>query len=478
MKRLTRRAFLNTTGLALGAALAACAPATPTPQPQPTARPAATTLPQATKPAATAVPPATAVPQPTRPVQPVTLTYYSWGDKEKWDSEKHCFEPFLAANPQIKIDFQGYPFAQYWQKILIGMSAGDPPDVFRMNYWKSHAFYARQVIVCLDPYFQKDGFDPVKAFGDPKIQGASVYQGKWYGTPRGNTGNDIVFYNRNVFDKAGIPWPEKTPKWTWNDLLSISRQLTKDTNGDGKTDVWGFDTGKLANDWNGGQALVWGWGGELFSQDGTKCLINTPEAIEGLQFLADLRNKHGVAPYPAQLPEGTGDAFMTGKVAMRADGGYMVNVYKIIKDFDWSIATIPAGPVSQVARCAANATVITKGSKHADVSWQLLKHINAEATVKCEALEGLWPPNTLSAMNADWYLKRNTPPYDLSATVPGKLVEGRAPELHPWADQIRSIMMAEFDPVWAGKKTIREVAPIIERRVNEVLQKKELPELA
>ena len=407
--------------------------------------------------------------------EPVTVVYQSWGTEAKWSSEGRCFQPFYDAHPEIKIEFVGLAWDAHWQRILTGIAGGDPTDVFRMEFWKAHAYYARDVILCLDDYFNAEGIDPAELF--LKIQEQSVYKGKWYGTPRGATGNHIIYYNRDMFDEAGIDWPEKTPKWTWDDFLDIAKALTKVT-GDTEKDVWGFDSAKITNDFNGGQEAVWGWGGTLYNEDYTKCLINTPEAIEGLQWLADIRNKHGAAPYPAQLPEGMGDAFLVSKVAMKQTGGFKINIYKVIEDFDWGIATIPAGPVKQVAYSKPNATVITKDSKHHDASWEFLKFINSEDNTKCESLEGLWPPCLDAVLTSEWFLTRNTPPYNMAPTVPGLLCDGQAPQLSPFAAQTRRIMMNELDPVWVGDATIKEVAPTIEKQINELLASEEPPELS
>jgi multiple sugar transport system substrate-binding protein len=405
----------------------------------------------------------------------VTIVYQSWGTEQKWASEQKCFQAFYDSHPEINIEFVGLAWGAHWQRILTSFAGGEPTDVFRMEFWKSHAYYARDVILCLDDYFEADGINPEEEFLDIQMQ--SVYKGKWYGTPRGATGNHIIYYNRDMFDEAGVEWPENTPDWTWDDFLEVAAALTRDTD-DPEKAVWGFDSSKITNDFNGGQEFVWGWGGTLFNEDYTKSLINTPEAIEGLQWLADIRNKHEAAPYPAQLPEEMGDAFLVGKVAMKQTGGFKINIYKLIEDFDWGIATIPAGPVKQVAYSKPNATVITAGCKHPDAAWEFLKFINSEENTKCEAMEGLWPPCLQRVLTSEWFLTRETPPYNMAPTVPGLLCDGQAPQLSPYAAQTRTILINELEPVWSGNNTIAEVAPDIEAQLNELLEVEELPELS
>jgi len=471
VKNVSRRTFLRLAAAGTGALIASCAPQ---PTPESEEEPAETGAEQeepAEEPVAEEEEPVEEAPS----VESVSIVYASWGNEQKWASEQHCFQPFYDEHPEIEIEFVGLAWEPYWQRILTSFAGGDPVDVFRMEFWKSHAYYSRGVILQLDEYFEADGIDPEKEF--LQIREQSVYDGKWYGTPRGATGNHIIYYNRDMFDKAGIEWPENTPDWTWDDFLEIAKELTHVT-GDPETDVWGFDSSKITNDWNGGQEFVWGWGGTLFDEEYTKSLINTSEAIEGLQWLADLRNVHGVAPYPAQLPAEMGDAFLVQKVAMNQTGGFQINVYKEITDFDWGIATVPAGPMRHVAFSKPNATVITQACDQPDAAWTFLKFINSEDNTKCEAIEGLWPPCLQSVLTSDWFLTRDTPPYNMAPTVPGLLVDGQAPQLSPFAAQCRTILRNELEPVWSGDTTVAEAAPIIEEQINELLASEEPPELS
>jgi multiple sugar transport system substrate-binding protein len=464
VKTVSRRDFLRLSALGAGAALlAACAPkATEEPAP---VEPAEPDEEETTEEETKEEPPAE---------EPVTIFYCSWGTEQKWASEGRCHQPFYDANPNIEVEFVGLAWGPYWQRVLTSFAGGEPVDMFRMEFWKAHAYYSRGVILPLDTYFEAAGQDPATLFLD--IQEQSIYDGVWYGTPRGATGNHIIYYNRDMFDEKGIEWPENTPDWTWDEFMDIAREMTSVT-GDIETDVWGFDNAQITGI-NGFEEVVWGRGGDLFNEDNSKCLLNEPEAIEALQFIADMRNVHETSPFPAQLPEGMGDPFLIGKTAMAQSGGFKINIYKTIEDFDWGIATVPAGPVKHVAFSKPNATVITAASEHPDAAWAYLSHINSEENAKCEALEGLWPPNLQDVLMSEWYLTRETPPYNMAPTVPGLLCDGQAPALFPWAQQAMDIIGQEMSPLFTGDVTdAAEVTAIIEEKVNELLETEEEPEL-
>src|SRR5688572_6596344 len=102
-----------------------------------------------------------------------------------------------------------------------------------------------------------------------------------------NAASDVIFYNKDHFDKEGIPYPDET--WTWDDLLSASVRLTKDTDGDGRRDRFGLANIQFLD-------YLRQHGVEVISQDGTRCTLNTPVARECCQFAYDLVYKHRVIP--------------------------------------------------------------------------------------------------------------------------------------------------------------------------------------
>ena len=52
-----------------------------------------------------------------------------------------------------------------------------------------------------------------------------------------------------MFDAAGLAYPDDT--WDWAKLVEVGKQLTKDADGDGKTDQWGLytETSDMENYW-------------------------------------------------------------------------------------------------------------------------------------------------------------------------------------------------------------------------------------
>jgi multiple sugar transport system substrate-binding protein len=96
----------------------------------------------------------------------------------------------------------------------------------------------------------------------PAAVEAGSYQGRLYSIIRDfYPGPAMFYYNKDLFDKAGIAYP--TFDWNWDKMREAANALTLDTNGDGKLDQWGLAFEVWIVTW-----LHWIWsnGGDLFSK--------------------------------------------------------------------------------------------------------------------------------------------------------------------------------------------------------------------
>ena len=101
----------------------------------------------------------------------------------------------------------------------------------------------------------------------------------------------MLFYNKDVFDRAGVPYPKGD--WTWDEFLSTCRRLTKRrANGRG-VETYGAYGLEL-------RELIWQNGGHVFSPEGTRCVVNSPAAVEAARWYVDLFAREHVAPSPAE----------------------------------------------------------------------------------------------------------------------------------------------------------------------------------
>ena len=342
-------------------ALAACGGGA-TPTPAPTAAP--------TVPPASGEPVATPAGGYTGPE--VTITYAIWGDPAELKSQQAVVDSFHAANPKITVDVSVSDWDAYWDKVQTGLAGGAAPDVFAMDGPLFPDYQSRGVLLDLKPYIDRDGYD-LTQLADQGVADFTTADGGQYGLPR-DLNTVVLYYNKAMFDAAGIAYPDDS--WDWAKLVEAGKKLTKDVDGNGTVDQWGFytETTDMENYWS---SLVWQNGGEIMNADNTQTLLGTPEAAGGIQFLQDLIYKEKVMAEPALFAE-TGDAFEQGKAAMESNGSWLVPTHTAA-GFDFGIAPLPKGPAGRYTSVNPTGAVVYQATKAPDASWEFVKYLASPA---------------------------------------------------------------------------------------------------
>ena len=222
-------------------------------------------------------------------------TYAIWGDPAELANQIALVEAFEAKHPDIDVEVTVSDWDAYWTGLQTGIAGGDAPDVFAMDGPLFPDYQSRDVLLDLAPYIERDGFD-LTALADAGVAHFTTADGGQYGLPR-DLNVVALYYNKAMFDAAGIPYPDET--WTWDTLVEVGKQLTLDADGDGQPEQWGFytETTDMENYWS---ELVWQNGGDIVSDDRTQTLLGSDEAVGGLQFLQDLIWTHKIMP-PADI---------------------------------------------------------------------------------------------------------------------------------------------------------------------------------
>ncbi len=104
------------------------------------------------------------------------------------------------------------------------------------------------------------------------------HDGRIYGFPT-NVGHWAMWINKDMFDRAGEPYPEGP--WKWDEFVKVAQRLTL-RDEQGRITQFGF-----LGFWGMWPHFVLQWGGHTFSDDGTRCTLDSPEAIAAVQFLHD-----------------------------------------------------------------------------------------------------------------------------------------------------------------------------------------------
>ncbi|MCK4626147.1 MAG: extracellular solute-binding protein [Phycisphaerae bacterium] len=198
-------------------------------------------------------------------------------------------------------------------------------------------------------YFNRDDYFPATLE-------ALTYDGKIYALP--STGSPVaIIYNKNLFDeynakskKSGKPLLEyPNDNWTWDDYRRAAVALTQEDK-KGRIDVFGGAMGFHRNRF---PMFVWQSGGEVINKEKTHCLMDSPEAIRGIQFMYDMLWKYKCAPTAQTQMEGVSEQndsvrFKEKRIAMLLTTRYayseLLEEGKLLTDFEWDIALPPKNP--------------------------------------------------------------------------------------------------------------------------------------
>jgi sn-glycerol 3-phosphate transport system substrate-binding protein len=335
-RKLSRRSFVRLAAGVLGAgALAACG-ATPTATPVPTAtKPpaAAPTAAPAAPTAAPAAPTATKAPAaptavPAAPGKKVEINHWHNWAAPVDQNYLNFVKKYNDANPAVEVKplFVGN-MATTLQKVTAAVAAGAPPQLangfaaYVTDFADSGVILAAQDALFDTGLVKTDDLFPL-------IRDTLSYKGKIWAIPVGNVPS-LLYYNKGLFAKAGVA---KAPT-TWEELAEAAKKCT--VMKDGKVEQWGivvtasepfFLNFHLQN------------GGQYFSADLKKILINSAAGEETLQYLTDFVLKDKTAS--PDLASGE-NPFLAGLLAIQYSTSTGIMRYKAAK-LDFGAMRVPS----------------------------------------------------------------------------------------------------------------------------------------
>lgn len=324
-----------------------------------------------------------------------TLKFASWGSKSEVEIIRPVLAQFEKQNPDIKVEFMHIP-QNYFQKLHLLFASNLAPDIVFINNLYLPIYANAGVLEELK--------SPQSGIFFKKSLQALSYKGKLYAIPR-DVSNLVIYYNKDIFRKYNVRFPNKY--WTFDDFLIISQKLTRDTNGDGKTDIWGisFDEDPFFF-----LPYLTSEGGGFLSDDLNKVIIDSAQSKKGLNFYADLRNKYHVAPTQSESASETmAQMFLQGKLAMQVSGRWLVPKYRTDTDFDWNVINFPSGDKGSIVPLDASGWAISKNSLHKKEAQKLIDYLSSKEVIEKFSQSGLIVPARTDVAYGK-FMQDNLPP--------------------------------------------------------------------
>ena len=399
---------------------------------------------------------------PDKPAGPTSLSFMMWGDPAELTVWKQIVADFEAANPTITVSVEVSDWDSYWTKLKTLLAAKTPPDMFAIDAPLYLDYQSKDVLLNLQPYLDKnpgmlDGLFP------QTLQAYQTPQG-YFGLPR-DFQTIVLFYNKTMFDKASLAYP--TADWTWDDLRDAAKKLTLDTNGDGKTDQYGFSFDM----WDmepGYSEAIWSYGGDMISADHTKTLLGDPAARTAWQLLYDMTFKDKSVPDSNTSGQYGGDTFAAGVSAMTPMGHWAVPGYADA-NLSFDVAPMPKGPAGRFTSVNSAGFVIAKLTKHPNEAFQFLKFVLSTAGQTRLAELGFACPVLKSIAQSDAFLKQKI---NINQQVfLDALQYSRIKPVFKGYDEWSSAVGDGMAPVWRGEADLNQTLDQVIAAADDVLSK-------
>lgn len=292
----------------------------------------------------------------------VKLRFASWDNAQDLDKQQVLVDRFNKSQDKIKVSLEAYG-SDYDTKISAGMGSGDTPDLLYM--WDYPSYY--RGLEPLDAYVEKEGADFKARF----------YEALWpynsigdvvYGIPVGFT-THALFYNKDIFAKAGVAEPDND--WTWDKLREASKTISEKL-----PEVKGFAF-MMKPDPYDFEMYLWSNGAAYVNEDGkTAGILNSDEAVEAVKMFQDMeKDGYGLAS------EKTGtDEFRSGQAAMYVYGAWEISTLKE-DELNFGIVDIPAFSATgrdSTSILSSSGVSISKDSKNKEAAWEFVKYWTGE----------------------------------------------------------------------------------------------------
>lgn len=284
---------------------------------------------------------------------------------------------FEAANPDIKITTDEAPWNDFRKKLDMQIGGNNAPDVFITDSGHATTLASKGVLMDISDKINSEinPDDYIEALNALKDS-----EGKIWGVPHA-INSTALYYNEELFDKAGLEYPNEN--WTWDDMLAAAEKLTSPKDKNGISEVYGFG---LAS------SMTLGWypvllanGGSPLNEDRTKSNLNSAESIGAFKKFDEIVKSGVTPPLPWYATQGNATAaFYQGKLAMTLLQSSSANsIVKNNPDLKFNVAKTPIGwDGERHTVYVPNVWVINGRASEAkqEAAWKWLKFYLSEET--------------------------------------------------------------------------------------------------
>ena len=201
-----------------------------------------------------------------------TIRVWYWEDND--GSYADAYDTWSEQYPDVNLELEAIPWNSYHDTLIAAAASGDLPDVYKIQPTWIPELRSLNAVAKLDEYI--DSWEDKDTIPESMWESARAGQEETYAWPH----SLVVLYlycRKSYFEDAGLEYPK-----TMDEFYQACEALTKDTDGDGSTDIYGFSM-------RGARGGHFMWAGLTlnegidFFDDAGKVSLNTPEMVEANQ---------------------------------------------------------------------------------------------------------------------------------------------------------------------------------------------------
>ena len=255
-------------------------------------------------------------------------TEKNWGDLLKdWEKENDC-----------KVNLTVIPWDKYEETYTTALNSGEGPDVGYMYNEMFPTYIDAGAVEDMSSYVTDEDKKEYKY-----LSNGNMMDGQ-YGWPLVTGVPFVLYYNEDILNALG----EKAPE-TWDDFARICQEATKDTDGDGKVDQYGFACGMNTSDIGAMQILnayyysaLWQNGGQVYNDDLKSVSFADETGKEAVTWLKGLTSYMNEDFMSLSWSDAFSNVFGAGKAAFgitrssQTDGTTFAETYP---DLNWNFVT-------------------------------------------------------------------------------------------------------------------------------------------
>lgn len=263
-----------------------------------------------------------------------TITYWQYDFASRIDAMNQLIAQFEAANPDIIVVQETFPYDAYQQRVAAATAAGEGPDVVQLFYGWAAAWQRAGYV---EPIPQdKLSHEWIESYFIPMAQAGKI-GGEYYGLPTAVRAL-ALFYNKDMMAASGLD--PNSPPTTWDEFVAAAQAMTV-KRGPLFTQI-GYGPG--------GQdhhlirtVLTTQLGATPYSADGTTVQYGGEAGAQALATWSKWQTEDeiGVLEF---VPGGSGyrEGFINLEtIGMIVDGSFALGNVRKNAGFDWGVAELP-----------------------------------------------------------------------------------------------------------------------------------------